>query len=77
MRTSVRMRSYTYTVAEHDPARPWILVGEIRRLTVELEDGQNFYEWAVTEWPGPRFKVERDPWQTPGSSSAIAPERAP
>jgi hypothetical protein len=57
------VRSYSFTVAEHDPERPWILVGEIRRLTVELEDGQGFYEWATREWPGPRFKVELDPWE--------------
>lgn len=36
------MREHRYTVTELDPQRPWVLVGEIRRLSVELEDGQDF-----------------------------------
>jgi hypothetical protein len=57
------VRTYRYTVAEHDPDRPWIIVGEIRSLTVDLQAGQNFYDWAAREWPRPRFEVQLDPWQ--------------
>jgi hypothetical protein len=55
------------TVAEHDPARQWIVVGDIRHMTVDLEDGAEFYEWAAQAWPRSRFSVELDPWQlSPG-----------
>jgi hypothetical protein len=61
--------TYSYTVAEHDPDRPWIVVGEIRRLSVELEAGVSFYEWAAREWPSSRYEVTPDPWQ-------LSPERS-
>jgi hypothetical protein len=35
-------------------------------LTVELEDGAAFYEWAQQAWPRERFTVELDPWQLAG-----------
>jgi hypothetical protein len=54
---------YSYTVAEHDPSRPWIVVGEILHLSVELEADDGFYEWASREWPRPRYEVQLDPWQ--------------
>jgi hypothetical protein len=57
------MRTWAYTIVEHDPEQPWIVVGEIRRLTVELEDGASFHDWAAKEWPHPRYQVELDPWQ--------------
>jgi len=49
---------------EYDPVRPWIVVGDIRHLTVELEDGASFSDWAAREWPIPRYEVQADPWQT-------------
>jgi hypothetical protein len=57
------VREYRYTVAEHDPERPWIVVGEIRCLAVELEDDENFYGWAAARWPRSRYEVQLDPWQ--------------
>lgn len=57
------MPTYSYTVAEHDPDAPWIVVGEIHHLSVELEAGASFYEWAAREWPSPRYAVTVDPWQ--------------
>ena len=57
------VRTYRYTIAEHDFERPWIIVGEIQHLTVELEDSQSFYEWAAREWPRPQFDAQLDPWQ--------------
>lgn len=65
------MPEYHYTVAEYDPQRPWLLVGEIRHLTVELDDEHSFTSWAERTWPAPRFKAELDagqlgPWQRSG-----------
>jgi hypothetical protein len=57
------MREYRYSVAEHDADRPWIVVGEIRHLTVEIADDQSFFDWAAGEWPAPGFEVTLDPWQ--------------
>lgn len=57
------MRSYAYAVTDHDPDRPWIVVGEIRHLTVQLQDDRNFFEWAAREWPAPRYQVQLEPWQ--------------
>jgi hypothetical protein len=56
------MREYGYTLTEHDPTRPWIVVAS-ERQTVKLEDGTNFFEWAHQEWPAPRWSVELDPGQ--------------
>jgi hypothetical protein len=62
---------YRYTVAEYDLQRPWLLVGEIRHLAVELEDVHSFRSWAAQKWPAPRFRAELDagqlgPWQRSG-----------
>ncbi|HEX4011727.1 MAG TPA: hypothetical protein VHX62_17025 [Solirubrobacteraceae bacterium] len=62
------MPEYRYSVAEYDPARPWIVVGEVRQLTVSLSDDEDFTEWAACEWPAPRYEVRVDPWQ-------LSPER--
>jgi hypothetical protein len=56
------VRTYSFSVAEHDGAKPWIVVAHERR-TVELEDGTNFFEWAHRAWPEPRFTVQLDPYQ--------------
>jgi hypothetical protein len=63
---------FRYTVAEYDPRQPWLLVGEIRRRTVELEDADTFTAWAARRWPPPQYKAELEPetlgpWQ--GASS--------
>jgi hypothetical protein len=58
----VFVSSYSFTVTEHDPDKPWIVVGTGRH-TVELEDGQDFFRWAVARWPSDRFTVQLDPWQ--------------
>ena len=56
------MRAYGYTVTEHDPNRPWLIVAREHR-TVELEDGQGFFDWAGAQWPQDRYTVELDPWE--------------
>jgi hypothetical protein len=33
------VRSFSFMVVEHDPARPWIVTG-VEEQTVELEDGE-------------------------------------
>jgi hypothetical protein len=65
------MPEFRYARAEYDPHRPWLVVGEIRHLTVELEDDETFTAWAAREWPRPRFRVTLEPgalapWQSPG-----------
>ena len=61
------MPEYRYTVSEHDPERPWIVLGS-NRGQVTLPDDSRFFEWAQEHWPAPRWSVELDPWQlTPKS----------
>jgi hypothetical protein len=55
------VRSYGFRVIEHDPERPWVIVGSGRHR-VELEPDIDFYEWARERWPADRFTVELDPW---------------
>ena len=38
------LRRFSFTITEHDPSNPWLVVGELRRESVKLEDGQDFYE---------------------------------
>jgi hypothetical protein len=40
---------------EHDVAKPWLVVGETQRRTIELDDDENFFLWAVGEYPRDRF----------------------
>ena len=69
MRTSVRMSetaSYSYTVTEYEPERPWV-VRSTSRGSIELPQDTHFYDWAREQWPGPRFGVKLDrpplsPW---------------
>jgi hypothetical protein len=55
------MPDYGYTLSEHDPERPWIVVA-IEHRTVTLELGVDFLQWARDTWPAPVFSVEPDPW---------------
>ena len=41
---------YGFTITEHDPDRPWIVLGSEHR-TVELEDDESFALWAAGHWP--------------------------
>jgi hypothetical protein len=66
---------YSFTVTEHDAERPWIVVSHAGH-TATLDEGMAFYEWALERWPGPRWKVELDPWQT-GEPFVTSPVRSP
>jgi hypothetical protein len=55
------VRFYGFRVTEHDPERPWVIVGSGRHR-VELEADIDFYEWVREQWPPDRFTVELDPW---------------
>jgi hypothetical protein len=56
------MREYSYTLIEHDPSKPWIIVAREPR-SVQLADSHNFFDWAKAQWPVDRYTVELDPWQ--------------
>jgi hypothetical protein len=56
------MPEYSFTLREHDPERPWVVLGRERHAAL-LEDGQNFFDWAHERWPSSRFRVELDPGQ--------------
>ena len=65
MGTYVRMPEYSYTVTEHNPERPWIVLGTSQGK-VTLPDGENFFAWAHENWPAPRWSIQLDPWQLSG-----------
>jgi hypothetical protein len=52
----------SYTVTEHDPDKPWLVLGRSHGK-VTLEDGASFFVWAAEHWPVPRWSVELDPYQ--------------
>ena len=75
LREHARVPEYSFTLTEHDPQRPWIVVGQ-QHSTVALMDLTRFREWAAERWPEPRWTVELDPWQDgqewPGTGSTAA-----
>jgi hypothetical protein len=54
---------FRYSVMEHDPVRPWLVVGDARHLEVELTSVGAFAAWASERWPPDRFTVTLDPGQ--------------
>ena len=61
------MPEFAFTLADHDPDSPWIVLGSEHR-TIELDADVNFFAWARERWPEPRWTVVLDPWQ-------LTPER--
>jgi hypothetical protein len=59
------LRAYRYSVVEHDPGRPWVVVGDVQHLTVELPDVADFPAWAAEHWPRERFTATLEPGQEP------------
>ena len=77
MRTYVRLvREYAYTITEHDPDRPWMVLGSEHRK-IKLPDGLDFFAWAHDQWPAPRWSVELDPWQLAPACRNYRSRRAP
>ena len=69
------MPEYTYTVTEHNPEKPWLVLGRSQG-TVTLPDDASFFQWAAENWPAPQWSVELDPWQlSPDSSAALQDPR--
>lgn len=63
--------TYHYTVIEYDARRPWVILGPLRRMTVELDDGEDFTAWAAQAWPRPRYQADLEPeplrpWESAG-----------
>ena len=56
------MREYGFTITEHDPDRPWMVLSSEHR-TIKLPDDMNFFGWAREQWPAPRWSVQVDPWE--------------
>jgi hypothetical protein len=59
---STLMREYGFTITEHDPDRPWMVLSSEHR-TIKLPDGMDFLTWAREQWPAPRWSVQVDPWE--------------
>jgi len=59
----VFVRTYSYTLTEHNPDKPWLIVRVRTQMKVELEEGRNFFEWAREHWPANLYTVELDPYQ--------------
>lgn len=55
------MPEFRFTVFEHDPQRPWIVLGPTQHLTVELKRADDFAAWAAQHWSRDRFTAELDP----------------
>jgi hypothetical protein len=55
------VRTFSFTITEHDQERPWIVNG-VEHQTVEFEDDVDFFAWAAERWPAERFTVQLDPW---------------
>lgn len=52
---------FTYSVTEHDPERPWIMLGTRTGLSLEASNAHEFYEKVGVLWPRDRFDVELAP----------------
>jgi hypothetical protein len=53
------MTVWSFTLTEYDRDQPWIVVST-GRDSVELSDGEDFYQWARERWPPPRYAVKLD-----------------
>jgi hypothetical protein len=61
------MPEFSFTVTEYSPDKPWLVVGSEHR-TVQLDDREDFHDWAHERWPEPRWRVDANPWQlSPGT----------
>ena len=56
------LHEYGFTITEHDPDRPWMVLASEHR-TIKLPDGVDFFALAHGQWPAPRWSAKLDPWQ--------------
>ena len=54
------MRLWGYQLTEHDPAKPWLVLGSQHR-TIELPEERSFFEWANEEWQRDRLHRHAGP----------------
>ncbi len=59
----VGVRTWTYTLTEHEPDKPWLIISGRRGMAVELDDRADFFEWSSEHWATDRYSVELDPYQ--------------
>jgi hypothetical protein len=52
------VRLFSFTVTEHDPDRPWMVIG-VQRQVAELADDVDFFGWAAE-----RRRVRQEPRRT-------------
>jgi hypothetical protein len=55
------MPMYRYAVTEYDLDKPWVVVGKVPGLMVELPDEQSFPAWTASQWPAPRYEAQLEP----------------
>jgi hypothetical protein len=55
--------TYSYTLIEHDPDKPWLVISIKKHMTIQLDDGRSFFDWAQEKWPRDCYTVEIDPYQ--------------
>jgi hypothetical protein len=55
--------TYSYTLTEHNPEKPWLIVSVRRQMEIDLPDVHSFWDWAHQVWPTKRFTVQLDPGQ--------------
>jgi len=58
----VFVREYGFTITEHNPDRPWIVLSSEQRA-IKLPDGRDFFAWAHEPGPALGWTVDLDPWQ--------------
>ena len=55
--TGQRVRLWRFTLIEHALGQPEQIVSFRRAMLVELDDHQDFLEWAEATWSADRFQV--------------------
>ena len=53
------MKTYSFTLTEYERGKPW-LIRATGRQSVQLPDDQDFYTWALEQWPADRYRVALD-----------------
>ena len=54
------VRLVSFSVTEHDPRKPWLVLGTTQH-TAQLDEETDFFSWAAERWPANRFTVQLAP----------------